>query len=211
MADITRVIIADEGARPIVTNADTWIGLFRPSLYTSDVATSEPEYAVYLGFLQAGGDHSGVVQANDLFMPAFPLQTVSLLATGDFELLGETIDASGIWHQPIFDDVSGTITPASLNQYNEFGDFQFQDSVDGDMRYIGYADADVARFGYIQIQRESLTQWKLIGHAYAGAGESLLVEDLTEYIPAPSTSVAIGILLVGHRSRRERIAKYLHH
>jgi hypothetical protein len=205
MADVTRVIIDDPEDRPIVTNGDTYIGLFRPSLFLQDT-NSAIENAIRISFRNESGVIRGLIEANDLPFPAFPLQSVSLFADGGLMLLGSVLDSSGLWFSPHYDSLSDSITPANLMQVNEFGYFQIQDFADEDMAYIGYADADRTRFGYVQIQRQSLTQWTLIGHAYSVTGESILVEDLTTYIPVPPAPLVLGGG-VAIMSRRQRVAR----
>lgn len=209
MADVTRVIIDDPMERPIVTNdGNVSIGLFRPTLVLQDyppVGVEVIENSMRIGFYFESGVTRGGIVGNDLPFPAFPLQSPSLFADGGLELLGMEIDSSGTWFSPSYDSISDIMTPAMLQQVNEFGNFQIQNFVDGDMAYIGYADADRRRFGYVQIQRQSLTQWTLIGHAYGDVGEPVLVEDLTTYIPVPPSALLLGAgaLLTGAR-RRER-------
>ncbi|QYK47783.1 MAG: hypothetical protein KF838_13455 [Phycisphaeraceae bacterium] len=208
MADVTRVIIDNPAERPIVTNRNLSIGIFRPVLTLQEFPepTGNPiDNSVWMAFSNEAGVIRGLIRGNDLGFPAFPLQSPSLFADGGLELLGMELDASGTWFSPRYDSDSDSVDPARLQQVNEFGYFQIQNFNDGDMAYIGYADADRRRFGYVQIQRQSLTQWTLIGHAYGDVGEPVLVEDLTTYIPVPSCSLIIGAgaLLSGTR-RRER-------
>ncbi|QYK47784.1 MAG: hypothetical protein KF838_13460 [Phycisphaeraceae bacterium] len=209
MADVTRVIIDNPAERPIVTNGDVSIGLFRPTLVLQDyppVGVEVIENSMRIGFYFEAGVTSGGIVGNHLPFPAFPLQSPSLFADGGLELLGMELDSSGTWFSPSYDSVYDDVTPAMLQQVNEFGNFQIQNFNDGDMAYIGYADADRRRFGYVQIQRQSLTQWTLIGHAYGEVGEPVLVEDLTTYIPVPPSALLLGAgsALLSRRQRLDR-------
>lgn len=206
MADVTRVIIDDPMERPIVTNGDVSIGLFRPTLVTQDSGTGSLENSLRIAFSSIAGDIEGVIEANQLAFPSFPLQSVSLFADGGLMLEQQELDSSGQWFSPQYDSISDSVIPASLQQFNEFGYFQIQNFANDAMAYIGYANDDVTRFGYVQIQRQSLTQWTLIGHAYGEVEESVLVEDLTQYIPVPPTPLLFGAVSVV-LSRRQRLAR----
>lgn len=206
MGDVTRVVIHDPLARPVVTtDGNVSIGLFRPTLVLQDyppVGVEVIENSVRIGFYFDSGVIRGGIVGNDLPFPSFPLQSPSLFADGALELLGMELDSAGTWFSPRYDSISDIATPATLSQVNEFGNFQIQSFADGAMAYIGYADADRTRFGYIQIQRQSLTDWTLVGHAYGDLGEVVVVENL---IPAPGMlGLAVASFLALPR-RRTRI------
>lgn len=207
MADVTRVIIDEPEERPIVTNRNLSIGIFRPVLTLQEFPepTGHPiDNSIWMAFSNESGVIRGLIRANDVGFPTFPLQSPSLFADGGLELLGMELDGSGMWFSPRYDSDSDSMDPAALEQVNEFGYFQIQSFDDGDMAYIGYADADRTRFGYLQIQRQSLTQWTLIGHAYGEVGEPVLVEDLTTYIPVPPSALLLGAG-AAFLSRRQRL------
>lgn len=209
MADVTRVIIDNPAERPIVTNRNWSIGIFRPVLTLQEFPepTGHPiENSIWMAFSNEAGVIRGLIRGNDLGFPAFPLQSPSLFADGGLELLGIELDASGTWFSPRYDSDSDSVDPARLQQVDEFGNFQIQDFEDEDMAYVGYANADRTRFGYIQIQRQSLTDWTLIGHAYGDVGEPVLVEDLTTYIPVPPSALLLGAgaAFVSRRQRLDR-------
>lgn len=205
MADVTRVIIDNPAERPIVTNGDILLGVFRTEVKTQDADDGAffPD-AMTISFRFDDGNYVGGIRGNDVAFPTFPLRTLSFFAEGHLELLGRTLDGSGEWVHPFYDSDADAVDPAGLMQFNEFGAFQFQESVDGDMRYIGFADADLTRFGYVQIQRESLTQWRLIGYAYGQAGEPVDVEDLT--VPVPPAPAVVGVAALT-LTRRQRLAQ----
>lgn len=202
MADVTRVIVDPLDPPLIVSNGDILLGVFRTEVETQDRSDGAFfPYAMSISFRVDDGHYVGGIRGNNVGFPSFPLQTVSLLASGNLELLGDTLDETGDWIQPYYDVDSDTVEPALLRQFDTLGQFQFQDSVDGDMRYIGFADADLTRFGYVQIQRDSLTQWRLIGYAYGEAHESVDVEDLTVPVPPSLGVVGAAATLISRRRR----------
>ncbi|MBX3362008.1 MAG: hypothetical protein KF912_08845 [Phycisphaeraceae bacterium] len=70
---------------------------------------------------------------------------------------------------------------------------------DGGSGYVGYATSDLTKFGYMQIQRLSLYEWRLVGYRYDNAGAPVLVENL---IPAPATLAALALLALPRTRRR---------
>lgn len=67
------------------------------------------------------------------------------------------------------------------------------------MAYIGYASSNITSFGYMQIERVTDIDWKLIGYAFDPSGAPILVENL---IPAPASLAALLLLAACPRRRR---------
>ncbi|QYK47380.1 MAG: hypothetical protein KF838_11385 [Phycisphaeraceae bacterium] len=151
------------------------------------------------------GQVSGGIIGNPLpDWPPLPVQTPSLLAQGGMKIEGQFVDTSWSFAEPQYDPTSGGTNSAALS--HGFGsDFNLNDFTQpGDMAYIGYATSDLSIFGYMQIERVTEVDWKLIGYAYDPSGGGILVQNL---VPAPGgvavLALAAAPLLTRSRRRRE--------
>lgn len=132
--------------------------------------------------------------------PPFPLQTPALYLPGGFHIEGVTLSNPSGFIEPSYDPEFGDTRPVAFSHGTQsFSDFNLESFADGDMAYIGYATSDFSMFGYMQIERVNVLDWKLIGYAYDPSGASILVTNL---VPAPSMlGLAAASLLALPRRR----------
>ena len=209
---------APASASPIVVlndgfHKDTIIsrGNHRIQLFASE-ATIDPwptpggdaAYSLRINFQYLFGDPdvvSGSIQGNDLpLFPPRPIESPALAVFGGLKLEGTILDEGTVYLQPAYDPDGGSIVPAALHHdTHPFADFNLESFADGDMAYIGYATSDLSVFGYMQIQRVNVLDWKLIGYAYDPSGAGILVTNL---VPAPGVLGLAAASLLGLPRRR---------
>ncbi len=198
-ADLITVVLDHE---LIVTNNDIVIACFEPALttqpYPSGLLLTN---SLKLGFVLTpfSGTVEATVSGNGLPpLPPEPFQTPSLLVDGGLNQLGTLVKRTRIWDMPSYSSSTGELSPASIGQTGDDGEIDIRAIPDGGSGYVGYATSDLTMFGYMQIQRLSLTQWRLVGYRYDDAGAPVLVENL---IPAPSTLAALTLAALATRRR----------
>lgn len=166
---------------------------------------SQSQNSLRLSFRDLGGSPNGVIQANLLIpFPPTPFASPSLLGGVDALLQNGTwLDATRLWVDPDYDPESGVIEPASLVQVGSQGDFDLLSFNGNQMAYIGYAASNKSTFGYVQIQRVTTYDWKLIGYRYDDSGAPLFIEPLV--VPGSTSFLAIGTagLYAGRQRRTE--------
>lgn len=191
-ADLITVLAADE---LIVNHNDVLIAGFTPTLTTAPVDTLLHN-SMRFSFRPSGSEVSAMVSGNILPLWAGePFDTPSLCYDGGLNQLDTMIDAGRGWAEPFFDLETGSCGPATLGS----GDLNIDTIPDGGSGYVGYATSDLTMFGYMQIQRLSLYEWRLVGYRYDDSGAPVLVENL---IPAPATLAALSLLTLPRKRRR---------
>lgn len=147
---------------------------------------------------------SGVIAGNMLpDFPPLPLHSPSLVADGGLRLENSIIEATKDFVSPSYDSDTGDSRPAFLaHGTSAFDSFNLYTFDDGDVAYIGFADSEITHFGYMQIQRVNVLDWKLIGYAYDPSGAPVTVNRL--YVPSTSTLGFAGIA-AGVLGRKKRI------
>lgn len=184
-------------------------GAFRIHLFANDITLDPwmpglgPPNSFRINFGYEFGEVRGTISGNALpDWPVLPVQTPSLLAQGGMKIESQFVDASWGFAEPQYDPTSGGTNIAQLSHgTGSSSDFNLNDFTQpGDMAYIGYATSDLSMFGYMQIERVTEVDWKLIGYAYDPSGGGILVQNL---VPAPSAlTLALLAALPCHRSRR---------
>lgn len=202
MAGIVTVVLSEE---LIVTNGDLKIALFEPTL-TTEPSPSGPllENSLRLKFTvpPLEGIITAVIQGNGLPpFPPEPFQTPALVVDSGLDQIGKAIDSSRVWAKPSYSTSTGDLRPVELYQVGDDGDFDIRPIPNGGSAYIGYGKSDLSMYGYMQIERVSLTQWKLIGYRYDDSGAPVFVQDL---IPSASSVVALGLGISGLGIRKRR-------
>lgn len=186
----------------IVNHDDIFIAGFTPVLTTAP-ATPGSVLHNSMRFAFRPGGSSGVVSlvsGNDLpLYPPEPFQTLSLVSDGGLNQLGTLIQTSRDWVDPQFDLSTGAVSPAAMGA----GVINIGSIPDDGYGYVGYAVSDLSMFGYMQIQRLSLFEWRLIGYAYDDSGAPISVQNL---VPSSGTLMMLGAAS-GLNSRRRRPAK----
>ena len=197
-ADLITVLASDT---LIVNHNDIFIAGFTPEVVIAS-RDSLLHNALRYAFEPSGGEVSALVSGNDLplFAPE-PFGTLALCLDGGLNQLGTTMDSGRDWRMPEFDLDSGFVDPAAMGQYGTDGtpDIDITTIPDGGSGYVGYATSDLTKFGYMQIQRLSLYEWRLVGYRYDDSGAPVLVENL---IPAPTTLAALGLVALAPRRHR---------
>lgn len=191
-ADLITVLAADQ---LIVNHNDVLIAGFTPTLTTAPIDTPLSN-SMRFSFRPSGDEVSAIVSGNDL--PPFstePFDTLALCYDGGLNQLGTTLSASRGWVEPFFDLETGYVGPAALTT----GVLDIDTIPDGGSGYVGYATSDLSMFGYMQIQRLSLYEWRLIGYRYHDSGAPVIVENL---IPAPASLAALSLLALPRKRRR---------
>lgn len=214
MAAPTTWVYTSIGDRPIISNNDVYVPLFVPG---------EPALAPFLpglGYDQYGirmsvtvpGPLVASILGNSYTSHVTTIRSPALYVPDGLRLAQEAVTLNGDnpsdWAGPIRTS-TGQVVPAFIEQGGPVGDFDLSIfayntvSEGGDYAYIGFADATLTRFGYLQIERASatdITQWRLVGFAYEEAGVPIEVEDLTVIPPAPSALLlAAGMAVVSRR------------
>ncbi|QYK47381.1 MAG: hypothetical protein KF838_11390 [Phycisphaeraceae bacterium] len=143
----------------------------------------------------------GAISGNPLpDWPPLPVPTPALLAEGGLKIKDQFIDASSAFNEPQYDPTTGgtNIAQISHGAGSNFNLTEF--TVPGQMAYVGYASSDFSIIGYLQIERVTEVDWKLVGYAFDTSGEGILVQNL---VPAPGVMGVAGIMMVvGARRRR---------
>lgn len=178
----------------IISRGDYYIQLFATDVTIDpDVPGEYPApYSLRINFGYAFGVVGGSISGNSLpDWPPLPVQSPALLVPGRLMLDGWTLDASLEFMQPDYDPTSGGTNIYSLvHGTSSSSAFNLNDFTSaGDMAYIGYATSDLTMFGYMQIERVTEVDWKLVGYAFDPSGESIVVQELV--VPSPP---ALGLL-----------------
>lgn len=178
----------------IISRGDYYIHLFASEVTIDpDTPGVTPEpYSLRINFDYYLGVLGGAISGNSLpDWPPLPVRSPALLVPGRLMLDRWTLDASLEFLQPDYDPTSGGTniyslvhgtSPSSAYNLNDF-------TSAGDMAYIGYATSDLTVFGYMQIERVTKVDWKLVGYAFDPSGTGIVVQELV--IPTPP---ALGIL-----------------
>ncbi|MCW5769057.1 MAG: hypothetical protein KIT19_10260 [Phycisphaeraceae bacterium] len=207
MSDVHTVLDPEQR---IITRNEFMFDLFNPTelVLTPYVPGGGPfsqsPNSMRLGFEEFAGAPTATITGNILIpFPPTPFASPSLLGGIDALLQNGTwLDATRIWVDPDYDPDSGVIQPASLGQLGDQGDFDILSFTGSEMVYIGYARSDKSMFGYVQMQRVTTYDWKLIGYRFDDSGAPLFIEPLV--VPGSATLLAIGTagLLAGRQRRR---------
>ncbi len=200
------VLNTGEHRDTIISRGDLRIHLFANEVTIDPAPTpgGDAFYTMNFNFQFLFGnpeDVVGAISSNELPVdPDFPLETASILAEGGLRLEGSVIDAGRAFVHPTYDSKNGIVVPAFItNGTSPFSAFNLESFADGDMAYVGYATSELTTFGYMQIERQSVLEWKLIGYAYDPSGAPILVENL---VPAPSSLAALLLAACPRRRRR---------
>ncbi|MBX3316458.1 MAG: hypothetical protein KF902_06285 [Phycisphaeraceae bacterium] len=186
----------------IVNHNDIFIAGFTPALTTAPTDTILHN-SLRFAFEPSGGNITALISGNDLpLFPPEPFLTLSLCIDGGLNQLGTTMDSSREWATPNFDLDNGVVSPAVLIGFNSSGQIDISAIPDCGYAYIGYATSDLGMFGYMQIQRLSLYEWRLIGYAYDDSGAPVVVQNI---VPSGSTLAILGAG-VGVSGRKRRLA-----
>ena len=207
MSDVHTVLDPEQR---IITRNEFMFDVFNPTelVFTTYVPGGGPstqsENSLRFSFREFAGAPTALIQANILIpFPPTPFASPSLLGGVDALLQNDTwLDANRIWVDPDYDPESGVVAPASLGQLGDQGDFDLRSFSDGQMAYVGYAKSDKSMFGYVQMQRVTTYDWKLIGYRFDDSGAPLFIEPLV--VPGAGSLLAVGAagLLVGQMRRR---------
>ncbi|QYK48940.1 MAG: hypothetical protein KF838_03595 [Phycisphaeraceae bacterium] len=202
MAGIVTVKLSHE---LIVTNGDIRIALFEPTL-TTEPSPSGPllENSLRLRFTvpPLEGVITAVIQGNGLPpFPPEPFQTPSLVVDSGLDQIGKTVGSSRVWAMPSYSSSTGDLRPVELYQVGDDGDFDIRPIPNGGSAYIGYGKSDFSMYGFMQIERISLTQWKLIGYQYDDSGAPVVVQNLIPSAPSLVT-LGLGVSGLGMRKRK---------
>lgn len=182
----------------IVNHNDIFIAGFTPVLTVAPTDTILHN-SLRFAFEPSGGNITALISGNDLpLFPPEPFLTLSLCIDGGLNQLGTTMDSSREWATPNFDLDNGVVSPAVLIGFNSSGQIDISAIPDFGYAYIGYATSDLGMFGYMQIQRLSLTQWRLVGYAYEDAGNPIKVIDLVPSAPT-LLPLAAGLAVAGRK------------
>ncbi len=201
MAGIVTVVLSDE---LIVTNNDVAIACFEPVL-TTVAFPSGPLLKNSLRFsfrTLPSGTVSALITGNDLpQFPSSPFHTPAIVADLGLNQVGTQIDANRVWDTPTYDATTGDLMPAFLRQTGDDGEIDIRPIAVGSFGYVGYATSDFSAFGYMQIEKLSLTSWRLVGYSYEDSGNPIVVQNL---VPSSATGLGIGIgmAMTGVRKRR---------
>ncbi len=204
MAEPIVVLNTGEHRDTIISHGDFYIPCLQPVLEL--VPYSDPSSAtnaLYLNFAYLGSDLHGAVTGNALpSSPPFPFQTPALYLPGGFRIQDELLDSPAGFVEPTFDPEFGDVRPVAFSHGTQsFSDFNLELFNNGDMAYIGYASSDFALYGYMQIQRVNVTDWKLIGYSYNEASITVVP------LPAPPTAPLSGATLAVMNLRQRRGAE----
>lgn len=199
------IVVLNDGPNrdTIISRGDYYIHLF-----ASDV-TLDPnvpgEYpapnTLRVSFGYTLGVLRGTVSGNSLpEWPPLPVQTPALLAQGGMQIKDQHVDASWAFAEPQYDPTSGGTNIAQIS-HGSGSDFNLNDFTQpGDIAYIGYASSDFSIFGYMQIERVTEVDWKLVGYAYDTSGDGILVQEL--FIPDPPAIALLAAPLLTRPKRR---------
>jgi hypothetical protein len=193
------IVVLNDGEHQdlIISRGQHRIHIFQDTLEIDPWPTpgGDAPYSLILNFQFTFGDPdlvSGVIAGNMLpLFPARPLQTPAIAATGGLRLENETIDATRSYVLPSYEPFSGETLPAFIGHgTSPFSAFDLTSFESGEMAYIGLANSSLSMFGYMQIERVNVLDWKLIGYAYDPTGAPVVVERLV--VPVPPSLFALG-------------------
>lgn len=195
MSDVHTVL---DPERRIITRNEFMFELFNPTelVLTPYVPGGGPfsqsPNSMRLAFNDLGGAPTGLVTGNILpFFPPTPFATPSLLGVANPLLQeGTWLDENRRWLDPVYEIDSGIVEPASYVQVGSQGDFDLLSFEDGDVVLIGYAKSDKSMFGYVQIERVTTYDWKLIGYRFDDSGAPLHMERFA--VPGSGSLLALG-------------------
>jgi hypothetical protein len=203
------IVVLNDGASKdlIISRGDYYIHMFSNELTIDPyVPTEYPAHnSVRIAFdYILGGVLVGGISGNALAeWPPLPIPTPALVSQGGLRLKDQFIDTSYAFAEPYFDPTDGGTNVAAISHgTSPFSDFNLSTfTQSGDMAYIGYASSDFSIFGYMQIERVTEVDWKLIGYAFDTSGSGILVEQLV--VPGPSM---LGLLAAPLAMRSKRRA-----
>jgi hypothetical protein len=183
----------------IISRAGYYIHLFAHEITLEPVVPTEFPSAntLSISFGYSFGQVRGSISGNALRdWPPLPIQSPSLLVPGRLMIDGWVLDESLEFMQPDYDLSSGGTNVAQLaHGTSPTSAFDLNDFTNvGDMAYIGYATSDLSMFGYMQIERVTEVDWKLVGYAFDPSGEGILVQNLV--VPTPAALALLGAPLV---------------
>lgn len=202
MAGPTTWVYTSIGDRPIISNNDVYVPLWmpgEPELVPLVLPGDYDQFAIRMTATMPGPLVAAIF-GNHYTSSTATIRSPALYGLEGLRLEGVTLDGDGgetEWVLPTKDLASGFVDPAFLEQGGSVGQFDlstFAYDAD-DYAYIGFADATLTRFGYLQIERASatdFTQWRLVGYAYEDVGVPIVVTDLT-VVPAAGTLAALGM------------------
>lgn len=201
MAEPIVVLNTGEYRDTIITHGDFYIPCLQPSLEL--VPYSDPTSvtnALFMNFAFLGSDLYGAVTGNALpSFPPLPLQTPALYLPGGFRIEGEVLSSPVGFIEPTFDPEFGDVRPVAFSHgTHSASDFNLESFGDGDAAYIGYASSNFALYGYMQIQRVNVTDWRLIGYSYSTSAITVVP------LPAPPTAGLLGASLAAMTLRTRR-------
>lgn len=201
MAEPIVVLNTGEHRDTIISHGDFYIPCLQPELEL--VPYSDPTsatIALFMNFAVLGSDLYGAVTGNALpSFPPFPLQTPALYLPGGFRIEGEVLSSPDGFIEPTFDPEFGDVRPVAFSHgTHSASDFNLESFEDGEAAYIGYASSDFALYGYMQIQRVNVTDWKLIGYSYSASAITIVP------LPAPPTAGILGASLAALAPRMRR-------
>ena len=206
------IVVLNDGAQRdlIISRGEHRISIFSNELTIDPWPTSggDASYSLRINFQYLFGDPevlSGSIQGNDLpFFPPMPLQSPALAAAGGLRLEGTFINDGVDYVRPGYDPDSGITDAASLSHgTGPFSAFNLESFTNvGEMAYVGYASSDISTFGYVQIERVTDIDWKLVGYAFDPSGAEILVRNLA--VPNVATLLTLGIGGASGLLRRRR-------
>lgn len=172
----------------IVNHNDIFIAGFTPVLTTAPTTPGSVLHnSMRFAFEPSGDVVWASISGNALpLYPPNPFQTLALCVDGGLNQLGTIINTSRDWMYPEFDLDNGVVSPAAIGA----GIIDIVSIPDNEYGYVGYATSNLSMFGYMQIQRLSLYEWRLIGYAYDDSGAPITVQNI---VPSGSTIVMIGV------------------
>lgn len=195
------IVVLNDGAQRdlIISRGEHRISIFANDLTIDPWPTpgGDAPYSLRINFQYQFGNPeviTGSIQGNDLpFFPPMPLQTPALAVPGGLRLEGILLDEGTGYVRPGYDPDSGITDGAALNHgtgpFSAFNLESFENV--GDMAYIGYTSSDITIFGYMQIERVTDIDWKLVGYSFDPTGAGILVQNLV--VPNGATLLTLGL------------------
>lgn len=195
------IVVLNDGAQRdlIISRGEHRISIFSNDLTIDPWPTpgGDAPYSLRINFQYLFGDPeviTGSIQGNDLpFFPPMPLQSPALAVLGGLRLEGSVLNGVTQYLQPGYDPDSGITGGASLSHgTGPFAAFNLESFTDvGDMAYIGYASSDITTFGYMQIERVTDIDWRLVGYAFDSSQDGIHVKNLV--VPNGATLLTLGL------------------
>ncbi|MCW5768783.1 MAG: hypothetical protein KIT19_08865 [Phycisphaeraceae bacterium] len=213
MAAPTTWVYTNPNDRPVISDDSVYIRLWEPTpvLVPNVNQATLPFEAIRMGTY--GDDIFGATIVGNNAVGVFPPPSPSLYVPGGLRLEGTTLESHGsdfwqYWYVPVFNPNTGSTQAADIYQGGSDGDFDLTSFSYGmeEYAYIGFANYQLTRFGYLQIERSDAIDphhWRLVGYAYGEVGETIEVVDLTVVPPAPSAAVLVLFMAGMPRSRPE--------